>query len=92
MGSFARQTFNELKYYASACRQQGVLRADADRNEQADIETYEHWSFLKWFVDNGGVPKGNDGVRIEPVKDCIILRRAKSGQGQGAGEPAREDR
>ena len=66
MGSFSRDTFDKLKHYVGVRLQQGVPLIDADWNEQEDIRKYELQAFLKWFVGNG-VPKGNDGFRIEAI-------------------------
>ncbi len=72
MGDFSRDTFDKLKHYVGVRLQQGVPLVDADWNEQEDIRKYELRTFLKWFIGNG-VPKGNDGFRIMPVENKIIL-------------------
>lgn len=66
MGNFSRNTFDKLKHYVGVRLQQGVPLIDADWNEQEDIRKYELRAFLKWFVGNG-VPKGNDGFRIQVI-------------------------
>ncbi len=66
MGNFSRNTFDKLKHYVGVRLQQGVPIVDADWNEQEDIRKYELQTFLKWFVGDG-VPKGNDGFRIEAI-------------------------
>lgn len=66
MGNFSRDTFDKLKHYVGVRLQQGVPLVDADWNEQEDIRKYELRAFLKWFVGNG-VPKGNDGFRIQVI-------------------------
>ena len=68
MNNFSRDTFNKLKHYVGVRLQQGVPIVDADWNEMEDIRKYELESFLKWFVGNG-VPKGNDGFRIDRTED-----------------------
>ncbi len=66
MGNFSRDTFDKLKHYVSVRLQQGVPLVDADWNEKEDIRRYELRAFLKWFVGDG-VPRGNDGFRIEAI-------------------------
>jgi hypothetical protein len=66
MGNFSGNTFRELMNYVSVRLQQGVPLLDADWNELDDIRRHELRSFLKWFVCDG-IPKGNDGFRIQPT-------------------------
>ena len=70
--TFDKDTFNKLKNYVSVRLQQGVPLVDADWNEKDDIRRFEIEAFLKWFVGDG-VPKGNDGFRIEPVRNLVYL-------------------
>ena len=85
MGDFSRDTsiLNRLKRYVGVRLQEGVPLIDADWNEQEDIRKFEVQAFLKWYVGNG-VPKGNDGFRIMPVKDKIILSSTKDALGMSS--------
>ncbi len=86
MGNFSRDTFDPTKHYVGVRLQQGVPLVDADWNEQEDIRRFELRSFLRSFVGDG-VPKGNDGFKIEaldsPVNDFVI--RGGDGTPVGAG-------
>ena len=75
MANISRDTFDKLKHYVSVRLQQGVPFLDADFNEAQDIRKYEIEAFVKWFVGSG-IPKGNDGFRIMPIKNRVILRWA----------------
>lgn len=72
-GDFTRSTFRKEKHYRSVIMQQGRLQLDADWNEQVDILNYRQQTLGKDVVGLCGVPKNNDGFRIQATPDGDLL-------------------
>src|SRR5262245_4705474 len=92
MAVITPDTFNPLRSYVSVRLQQGVPLVDADWNEAHDVRKFEVQAFLKWFVGNG-VPKGNDGFRIEGLEPAeignFVIRRGVSAAPDGTNNVER---
>jgi Family of unknown function (DUF6519) len=65
MGDFSRKTFNREKHYSGVLMQQGRVQLDADWNEQLDIQLYRTETEAVDVIGPSGVPKKNDGFKID---------------------------
>jgi DNA-binding beta-propeller fold protein YncE len=68
-GDFSRQTFDPLKHYSGVLMQQGRVQLDADWNEQVAIQQYRTVTEATDVIGVCGVPKANDGFKIEITPD-----------------------
>ncbi|HEY3268162.1 MAG TPA: DUF6519 domain-containing protein [Armatimonadota bacterium] len=66
-GDFTRDTFRPERHYDGVRMQQGRVQLDADWNEQVDIETRRDRSAAADIIGPAGVPKFDDGFRIEAL-------------------------
>jgi hypothetical protein len=64
-GDYSRETFNPTKRYSGVKIQQGRVQLDADYNEQLDIQHYRDETEAIDVIGQSGVPKKNDGFRID---------------------------
>lgn len=63
-GDFSRWTFDRAKHYSAVLKQQGRVDLDADWNEQAAIETYQHRIRGQDLIGGSGVPVEEGGFGI----------------------------
>jgi WD40 repeat protein len=69
----SRKLFNKKKHYSGVISQQGRVSLDADLNEQLDIQQYRTHTETKDVIGISGVPKKNNGFKIEPSVDGTTL-------------------
>ena len=68
LGDYSRTTFKREKHYSGVLKQQGRVELDADDNEQLAIQHYRDETEAIDVIGQSGVPKKNDGFRIEIAK------------------------
>jgi hypothetical protein len=64
-GDYSRTTFKREKHYSGVLKQQGRVELDADDNEQLAIQNYRDETEAIDVIGQSGVPKKNDGFRID---------------------------
>ena len=69
MGDFSRDTHDARKHYSGVLIQQGRVQLDADWNEQLAIQSYRTELEARDVIGRCGVPKRDDGFRIDLTPD-----------------------
>ena len=72
-GDFSRHTFDPTKHYNGVLMQQGRVQLDADWNEQVAIHQHRTVTEATDVIGACGVPKTNNGFKIEITPDSHDL-------------------
>lgn len=67
----SRRIFNPENRYHGVIMQQGRVQLDSDWNEQLDIQLYRTQTQTKDVIGLCGVPKGNDGFKVESTGNAL---------------------
>src|SRR5690349_773856 len=76
-GDYSREIFRPQKHYSGVRMQQGRVQLDSDWNEQLDIAKYRTEIEAIDVIGQTGVPKKNNGFKIDFTQNGRDLTIAK---------------